>query len=43
LEKLQTLKTEIEKLDNEEQYLDEQIKYMTMNKGFLSDDEINQM
>jgi hypothetical protein len=43
LEKLKSLKTDIDSLNNEEHILDEQIKIMNMNKSFLADEDSNQM
>jgi hypothetical protein len=41
LEKLQLLKSDIDDLENEEHYLDEQIKIMNMNKKILLEDQSN--
>ena len=38
---LTRLKSDMEQLDKNERYLDEQIKYMQMNKNILLQDESN--
>ena len=38
---LTRLKSDMEQLDKNERYLDEQIKYMQMNKSILLQDESN--